>query len=106
MVEGLARIRVIQEVKAERVGAIVRLALVSGLAILQAYLLRPLDWTGTAGLRLAATVVLLDGYSIYLLSALGRGVHPQGLGYISVVLDAAGAGVLLFGFMAAAAPRE
>jgi len=104
MVEGLARILVIQQVKAERVGAIARLALVTGLAILQAYLLQPLDWAGPAGLRLATTFVLLNGYSIYLLIALGRGVHPQGLGYVSVVLDAAGAAILLYGFLAAPRP--
>src|SRR4030042_210762 len=104
MVEGLARILVIQQVKAERVGAITRLALVTGLAILQAYLLRPLDWAGPAGLRLATTFVLLNGYSIYLLIALGRGVHPQGLGYVSVVLDATGAALLLYGLLAAPRP--
>jgi hypothetical protein len=104
MVEGLARILVAQQVKAERVGAVTRLALVTGLVALQAYLLQPLARTGAEGLRLAITVVILDGYAIYLLAALGRGVHPQGLGYISVVLDAAAAGMLLFGFLSLPRP--
>jgi ABC-type transporter Mla subunit MlaD len=104
MVEGLARVLLAQQVKTERVGAIARLALATGLAILQVYLLEPPARTGMAGLRLAITAAILDGYAIYLLVALKRGVNPQGLGYLSVVLDAAGAGVLLYGFLALPEP--
>jgi ABC-type transporter Mla subunit MlaD len=104
MVEGLVRILLAQQVKAERVGAVTRLALATGLVALQAYLLPPPARTGSEGLRLAAIAFIMDGYSIYLLIALGRGVHPQGLGYLSAVLDAAAAGVLLFGFLALPKP--
>ncbi len=104
MVEGLARILLLQQAKAERTGAITRLAMVTGLAILQAYLLASEARVGTEGLRLAATLVMLDGWAIYLLVALGRGVNAQGLGYVSVVLDAAAASVLLYGFLALPEP--
>ncbi len=104
MVEGLARILLAQQARAERTGAITRLALVTGLAVLQAYLLAPGARGGTEGLRLAATLLILDGWAIYLLVALGRGVNAQGPGYISVVLDAAAAAVLLYGFLALPRP--
>jgi hypothetical protein len=104
MVEGLARILLAQQARAERVGAITRLALVTGLAILQACLLSPEARAGAGGLRLAAVLAVLDGWAIYLLVALGRGVNAQGLGYISAVLDAVGAGVLLYGFLALPKP--
>ncbi len=99
MVEGLARILLAEQVKAERTGAAARLVLVTGLVALQAVLRRPESWTGVAGLRLAATLLILDGYSVYLLIALARGLDPQGVGHLSVVLDAVGAGVLLYGFL-------
>ena len=99
MVEGLARILFAQQVKAERTGAAARLVLVTGLVALQAVLRRPESWTGVAGLRLAAMLLIFDGYSVYLLIALARGLNPQGVGHFSVVLDAVGAGVLLYGFL-------
>ncbi len=104
MVEGLARILLAPQARAERTGAITRLALVTGLSILQAYLLAPEARAGIEGLRLAATLVILDGWAVYLLVALGRGVNAQGLGYVSVVLDTAAAGILLYGFLALPRP--
>jgi ABC-type transporter Mla subunit MlaD len=106
MVEGLARILLAQQVKAERVGAVARLALVTGLVAFQAFLRRPVPWTAPAGLHLLSILVLLDGYSIYLLIALGRGLNPQGAGYISVLLDAVGAGILLYGFLQLPEPSQ
>jgi uncharacterized protein Yka (UPF0111/DUF47 family) len=104
MVEGLARILLAQQARAERVGAVTRLVLVTGLAVLQAWLLDPEARLGIQGLRLAAALVILDGWAIYLLVALGRGVNPQGLGYVSVMLDAAAASILLYGFLALPRP--
>jgi ABC-type transporter Mla subunit MlaD len=106
MVEGLARILLAQQVKAERVGAVARLALVTGLVAFQAFLLGPVVWIGPAGYYLATILVILDGYAIYLLVALGRGLNPQGAGYVSVVLDAAAAAALLYGFLHLPEPSQ
>jgi hypothetical protein len=99
MVEGLTRILSQRLMRTERVAAVLRLLYIPGLLVLALTLRKPGAWGILAALQGLLVLVVLVGYSVYLLLASARGAFPERLCHVSVILDAACAGVFLYRFL-------
>lgn len=100
MVEGLARILFRQLASAERRIAVMRILYISGLFALFLVFSGSGDLLSAQHLLALLVLVVLPGYSVFILLAIARGRFKERLCNLSVLMDAAGAAVFLGLFMA------